>query len=108
MLGWLCFEFPRSFQVWDKSDMTVKHIFTPYSSRHLANSFKEGLPLYIPNCSTYLCDNNIIIICSPEDALLNLIGNMGDNLHSPAKVTTMSFFRYDCRVNFSCRYIVVR
>src|SRR5215813_714702 len=64
----------------------VKHVFTPPIPAELANRFEKRQTLDIANRATDLTDGNVKSGSRGQDALLDLVGNMRNDLYRTAKI----------------------
>ena len=103
----LCLEFPRRGNIGNERDVTVHDVSASYAARKLTDSFEKRKPLYIADRSAYLGNDDLVAGSDPEDALLNLVGDVRDDLYRAAVVVSGAFFPYHFLINFARRHAVV-
>src|SRR5215469_1078829 len=69
-----------------------QHVITPDILAHLANSLQKRLSLDIANGTAHLADHNIGIAGARQsmNTLLDLVGNVGNDLNRAAQILTPS------------------
>ena len=74
--------------------MHIKNIAPSDIFAHLANSFKKGFALDIAHGATNLNNHHISIstACHSMHAILNLIGDMRDNLNGTTQIFATPLF----------------
>ena len=88
--------------------MQVEHIPPSDILTHLANRFQKWLAFNIANCAANFHDNHIRVglACHRLDTILNLIGDMRNDLNGTAEVLSASLFANDRSINLPGRYII--
>ena len=87
--------------------MDVQHVVFAYILFHLADGFQERQAFNIAYRAPDFGDDEIriVIIAHPKHPGLDLIGNMGNDLHRAAQVIAPAFFRNDGLVDFTGGHI---
>src|SRR5690348_14446590 len=94
VLSWFCFHLACSFQIRNKRDMNVHHIFTADIAFDLTDCFQQRQTLNVSDCTANL-RNDHIGLSFPARAkytVFNFIRNMRDNLDSPPQICASAFF----------------
>ena len=107
MLGRFCFQFARRADVGNQRHMDVQHVVFAYILFHLADSFQKGKTFNIAYRTADFGNNKIgiVIVTDTEYPGLDLISNMGNDLHRTAQVIAPAFFRNDGLVDFTGGHI---
>ena len=72
--------------------MYIKRIVAPQSAAEFTDRFQEGKTLDIADRTANLDDEDIVPLTRFDDTLLNLIGNMGNNLNGFAQIVSPPLF----------------
>ena len=87
MLRGLGFLLASGCDIGHESDMHEAHIFTARIQAQLTDGFQERQDFYIADRAAYLHDYDIHIVCAElEDALLDLVGDVRDDLDGLAEI----------------------
>ncbi|MNE81337.1 hypothetical protein D3C80_1779770 [compost metagenome] len=89
--------------------MDIHNIVTSDIALDLANSFQKRKALNITNCTANFCNNNVGagFFARAEHALLDLIGNVGNNLNRTAQIIAATLLGNYVGIDFSRGYIAV-
>lgn len=70
----------------DQGHMNEHHILPAHLSRHLTDSLQEGLGLDVAHGAADLGDDHIGVLADGIDAIFDLVGDVGDDLHGAAQI----------------------
>ena len=97
-------QLARCRNVRHQRNMDIQDIIFANILFNLTNRLQEGQAFNIAYCATDFRDNeiSIILLADAENALLDFIGNVRNNLHRTAQIITTAFFIYYTLVNLTC------
>ena len=103
MLGGLGLQLVGAGDEGQQRDVYVDDVPSAFFKPHLTDSFKERRSLDISDSSSYLGYQNVRAdgVRRRVDALLYLIGDVGNDLHCSAEVISAPFLVYDGLVDLS-------
>ena len=85
----------------------VQHVVAPELDAELANGFQERQRFDVTDRTTDLDHADVRIARAHPDAMLDLVGDVRDDLHRGAEIVAASFLRDDALVNAPSREIAV-
>ena len=87
MLRRLGFELVASRDLHDQRDVDIQNVLAPFFRADLANGLEEGLAFDVADGAADLADDDVDVVARHGvDALFDLIGDVGDNLHRRAEI----------------------
>ena len=95
VLGRLGLELPSRSDVGDESDVTVEDVLPPHPGGKLTDGFEEGKTLDVSHRTADLADDDVPGIGNVENLLLDLAGDVGNDLDSPSEIFPLPFLRDD-------------
>ena len=88
LLGRLGFQLPGSPDVGDQGDVHGDGVLGALLQGELADRLQEGQPLDVPGSAADFGDENVgfLLLGQGADVVLDLVGDVGDDLHGLAQV----------------------
>ena len=107
VLGRFCFQFARRADIGNQRHMDVQHIVFAHILFYLTDSFQKRKAFNIAYRTADFGNDKIgiVIVADTEYPGLDLIGNMGNDLHRTAQVIPPAFLRNNGLVDFTGSHI---
>ena len=108
VLGRFGFEFVRCGQPWEQRDMHEERVFAGQFVLHLAQGFQKRQTFDISDSSADLNHSNVGVALFQwtSDELLNLVGDMWNDLNGMAQILPASLLTDDVPIDLSCGDVV--
>ncbi len=107
MLGGLGFEFLRGGDPGDEGDVDEDGVFAAELLAHLADGFEEGKRFDVADGAADFDDRDIDVGCDLAHRVLDLVGDVGDDLDGLAEIVAAAFLGDDGLVDAAGGEVVV-
>ncbi len=107
VLGRLGLHFAGGADVGHQRQVNVEHVLLADVGSELTDGLQKRQTLDVADGSADLHDDHIHTVRHQFDAVLDLIGDVGNDLNCTAQIVSLAFFGNDRVVDFSGRKIVV-